>query len=296
VRNAGEIMGKKRGNVLTYWTLMELILITVVILAITGYIASVRSDSMFEKHFLARDLGLITGTLSSMPGEVIYSYRTADTSIFDYTWGPKMKISDAGTTTVAQYPFYFNNFLSNELKPLKAPEQIVFRKTQTALHNSDKVLIQETPDCPDIEVERLVNIIIDSEPDAKSVADNLYARLKTIPGIVPSLIQGTITQRLAAISVDTDAVITVYRGQKDTIKIYTSQNNAERSKNMGCRIREGFRAQFPEASIVMVQHDNQIINKNTAGIGIKVDYGLEDSNKAGQIIASAVREYNGQAS
>ncbi|MEK6886665.1 MAG: hypothetical protein AABW88_02425 [Nanoarchaeota archaeon] len=58
-------------------TIMELVLAGIITVALFVYVSNVASNSLFEQNFMARDVGLLTDTILSAPGNVNYVYDTS---------------------------------------------------------------------------------------------------------------------------------------------------------------------------------------------------------------------------
>jgi hypothetical protein len=89
----------KRGEI-SYDVLINLVLASMVVVAISYYIADVATDSLFEQNFMARDIALTTDSVYAAPGDV--------TIICDTTLNPNV-LFFVRTFPQTNFSFAFQN-------------------------------------------------------------------------------------------------------------------------------------------------------------------------------------------
>ncbi len=66
---------EKRGAFdIQYTVIAEIILATIIFIALLSYVQGVASDSLFEQNFLARDVGLLIDSVYAAPGDLSKTY------------------------------------------------------------------------------------------------------------------------------------------------------------------------------------------------------------------------------
>ena len=91
------LRNKKAISYEVFFDAFQVILGIIVALAIVNFVQSVVERTIFEKNYLARDLGTLTNTLYSAPGDVNYDYKE-NTGKFAFIFGfspNKVEVKDA---------------------------------------------------------------------------------------------------------------------------------------------------------------------------------------------------------
>ena len=92
------ILRNKKGiSYEVFFDVFQVILGIIVALALVNFVQSVVERTIFEKNYLARDLGTLTNTLYSAPGDVNYTYKEkTDKFSFVFRFSPnKVEVRDA---------------------------------------------------------------------------------------------------------------------------------------------------------------------------------------------------------
>ncbi len=293
----------RKGFFISYWVLIEGLLISIAIVATFQYINGVKNDTLFEQKYFARDLALMADTVSTVPGDVTYTYSDskADLSAYEYHFTKNLvEIKESGKDLSVTYPFYYDNSLSPNFQSILKPDQIVFSKKGASLDiskTSGKKPAAEL--CPAIDTKGTLNIIsVDSSDGAWDMADRLYKRFLAMPnaGFQLSLTRQqdptALEDRLDKISGTTDAVVSFDVSDQDVIHVYASKNSFQDSDKLACLIINNLKDEFQSVPAYRLESEEKIINKH--GVGVKV---VVKNDKAPDRVTAAVldalREYNG---
>ncbi len=68
-------MRDRRGTQKTYFVLAELVLLVLIAVAFTAFVAQIATNTMMEKNYFARDLALALDTAYASPGNLNYEYE-----------------------------------------------------------------------------------------------------------------------------------------------------------------------------------------------------------------------------
>jgi len=282
-------MRGKRGVATILWYIIEAILITLAIVIFFQYIDSVKNNTLFEQQFLARDIALMTNTISSIPGEVQYTYASeSNLSRFNYVFADdKIKISAKDSQSFASYPYYYDSGMSIDFQDQNSPKQLEFARTKSSLKINEHLKDTENPEekCPLRTDEKITILVIDYDNDAEKYAHALIAKLSTNPHIVANLARtesSTIRERSERIS-QSDYTISFGTGLNEKV----THSNSESARSIGCHITDKLNSQGIKTTYTPV--DSILTNAKIAGIRIIVG---SDENKVAVGIASALKDYN----
>ena len=96
-RAAPLLRSKKAISHEMFLNVFELVLATIVMLALLSFVKSVVNNSIFEKNYLSRDTAILLNTIYAAPGDVSYSYKeNTGKSSFIFKFSPgRVEINDA---------------------------------------------------------------------------------------------------------------------------------------------------------------------------------------------------------
>ncbi len=102
------LFNKKAIDYEVWFVLVELILIAIICIGMTDYLFSVKNNTLFEKNYLKKDIGLVATVINSAPGDVQYTYVSKEKvlSNFEFEFDKnKIHVKDAGKRLKINYPF-----------------------------------------------------------------------------------------------------------------------------------------------------------------------------------------------
>ncbi len=71
-----KLWGNKRGGTQkSYFTLIDLILLVIIAVGFTMFVAQIANSTLLEKNYLARDIALLVDTAYASPGQLNYVYE-----------------------------------------------------------------------------------------------------------------------------------------------------------------------------------------------------------------------------
>jgi hypothetical protein len=305
--------GFNKKGMAVMWYLIEAVLISFVIILFFQYIQSVKDNTMFEKQFLSRDIALMIDTINSVPGVVIYNYED-DGKIkqFEYTFvDNKVQINKKDEQLEIKYHYYYNSQINNDYQNLLTPEKIMFAKTLSSTKvNSELSYVGSIESCSRVITKDEIHKIMVDYSDEELAFEFANHILNTKIG---NLITSTrnknptiIDDRLLLINKDTPLVLSIKIGSdtdqtKNSIKIYYSQNNKEKSEKLACMINNNLKKNFSAMAIIQLPSNEKIINKNVDGIGILLEIGndkikdnelFKSKDKIMNHVIKAIGDYN----
>ena len=134
-RNPIYILNSKKGMTHElFFNVFELVLASIVLLAILYFIHDVANQTIFEKNYLARDLSALLNKIYAAPGDVAYDYNENIAGFtFDFV-GNKVDVHSKEGKDSANvfYPFAKNDmipFTDKTLNYEKGPFKIKFSKS-----------------------------------------------------------------------------------------------------------------------------------------------------------------------
>jgi len=120
--------GIKRGSVFNckkgmthelFFNVFELVLASIVLLALLFFVNGIVKQTIFEKNYLARDLAGLINTVYAAPGELTYRYNeNAAGFTFDFGSGKVDVRSESKDPENVFYPFAKNDRISFQYKTL----------------------------------------------------------------------------------------------------------------------------------------------------------------------------------
>ena len=147
-RNTLFIFNSKKGMTHElFFNVFELVLASIVLLAILYFIHDIANQTIFEKNYLARDLSVLLNTIYAAPGDVAYDYNENIAGLtFDFI-GNKVQVhSKEGDSSNVFYPFAKNDLLTFQDKTLsydKDSVKIKFLKSQESVSVDKPELIEK---------------------------------------------------------------------------------------------------------------------------------------------------------
>ncbi|MFW6449480.1 MAG: hypothetical protein ACOCZ6_00370 [Nanoarchaeota archaeon] len=130
----------KRGVKKSLWTIVDIVFITILILAVFPFINDVKEDTYFEKKFLSKDMALLLNTLQYVPGDVHLMYP--DYAPYeDYVYNfedEKVSVSESkeaiGGWSYLSFFYFDNTFLIKNFDTVKEPSSIYFSKLEDSVN------------------------------------------------------------------------------------------------------------------------------------------------------------------
>ncbi len=135
---------KKRGQITheIYFIMMEVFIALAVAFFLFKYVNLVVEDTTLERTILSRDLALLSNTVYSAPGNLVYTYESrTNLSMFDYAFTKKPPLMEPQLTVLQQgvaelsYPFVLNNLFARDIgksdkHTVFSPQEILFQKEE----------------------------------------------------------------------------------------------------------------------------------------------------------------------
>ncbi len=127
-------LNKRADTNLIYHILIQLLIAVMVYWILQSYIDSVAKDTLFEKHYLARDLALLTDTIYGSPGNVdyVYSNERAELNKFNFDFSDqRVKVSEIGAEQRADVAYPYGEDLNLTIREhvVNSPNSMAFSKT-----------------------------------------------------------------------------------------------------------------------------------------------------------------------
>lgn len=232
-------MFKKKGIKLSLWVFVDIIFISVLILAVFPFINDVKESTYFEKRFFSKDMALVMGTMQSLPGDVLYSYSHEKLGMSDYDFRftkNKVAVSESdkntGGSNFVSYPFYNNQFLLNDYKGnIKNPSTIHFSKTMDVMKVDTESSGISNRDCPKIK-----SAVISE----KGKVFILHKESKQEAEKISTFIDNSLVYDSAGVqsSLEVPVILTIDARASDenSIKVYY-MNKAKETFSLGCHVR-----------------------------------------------------------
>ncbi|MBI4453244.1 hypothetical protein HY636_01230 [Candidatus Woesearchaeota archaeon] len=140
-----------------FFNIFELVLASIILLALLYFINDISEQTIFEKNFMARDLALLINTIYAAPGEVKYNYNeNMEGFIFDFSDSKveiKRKQDDESANVF--YPFAKTKNIPFSDKRLNYEKEIV------------KIIFSKSADSVDITKPSTINTDIASSQQSK---------------------------------------------------------------------------------------------------------------------------------
>ena len=131
----------KKGDMLSHWVIIELVLLGVVLVYFFIFVKDVRADTRFQKVYLVQDIGLFLEKLQSVPGKVHYQYFQEHVPLSSYTFSfdnSVIALSEPDNPAAnVVFPFFSNDQLLLDL-PLQQQDSFYFLKTINRLSLRDR--------------------------------------------------------------------------------------------------------------------------------------------------------------
>jgi hypothetical protein len=276
------------------WILIEAAVITVAIIIVFSYIRSVQEDTLFMQKYLARDTALMVETMSSVPGDVVYTYQDskADLSIYSFSFSSgNARVGLGPELTPPDYPYYIDTSLKPNLATVTASKQLVFAKRGTSLDFAAALPLGYQQGCGSIDTKGQINVLVVDPADAKALKTADYMRGKSsIPvTLTTQKVPESEDKRLSAISESTDAVVGMQFTSDGLMRVRYGNANQQQAEKLACLILKN----LPTGGTSISSNDRMLL-KNTRGIAVKVEVGTTiDEATVANAVLSAVREYNG---
>lgn len=124
-----------------YHILIQILIAITVYWILQSYVDSVAKDTLFEKSYLSKDLGLLVNIIYGSPGEVKYTYSNdrAELSRFDFGFdGQRVKVEESASKgkIAAEQPYAEDLALPYSGQKLSGIQKITFSKTKGRLEIS----------------------------------------------------------------------------------------------------------------------------------------------------------------
>jgi N-acetylmuramoyl-L-alanine amidase len=159
----GKILGKKGEEDPQHETLMninELVLLSLLLLMLFGFLSSISTGKIMVKEYLSRDLAMVIDTLYIPPYDTPYMYDGGDESLseynFEFTDG-KVTVSEVnaekGSPVKLWYPFARDNNIVIHQFPSLANDVIEMRKKEHDFYIGTSEDSQQMLICPQIDTK-----------------------------------------------------------------------------------------------------------------------------------------------
>ncbi len=102
-----------------FFNVFELVLASIVLLALLFFVHGIAKQTIFEKNYLARDLAVLLNAVYAAPGELTYKYNeNAAGFTFDFASGKVDVRSESKDPSNIFYPFAKNDRILFQYKTL----------------------------------------------------------------------------------------------------------------------------------------------------------------------------------
>ena len=281
----------KRGFELSLWVLIETLIAAVVIVIVFQFITGVRDDTLFEQRYMARDIALLMDSVSSVPGDVYYTYESRGLSDYDYIFsGNTIRVTKPGEEIGGSYVFYYDNSHALDMGAVESPNMLYFSRSGESLRVAEDIFerVDTEKACPDVETRIDGLIILDVEnPEHAGIAKKPIQHLITTTG------EGAAPDRLAQIPEDASIAIAIREdAEQGSWTVYVSKNNYLKSSKFACLLEREIEARGHD--VVIIPSDEQVINKNTQGIGVKMVLPSDTKpEELSSVLLESLRGYHG---
>ena len=142
VKNTKLFLGKQAVTNEIYHILIQILIAVIIFFILQSYIDSVEKNTIFEKSYLAKDIGLLINTIYTGAGTSQYSYTNerAELHRFEFEFmEQKLKVSEsqAKSKIEAYQPYAEDKSLPLTDTALREPTILTFSK------NKDKIQIEQ---------------------------------------------------------------------------------------------------------------------------------------------------------
>lgn len=276
--NQSNMLGKK-GIKLQLWVLVDIVFITILILAVFPFLNDVQDSTYFEKRFFSKDIAILMNTIQGMPGDVSYTYQHEALDMSDYMF--KFKENSVAVTeqqdiegrNYLNYPFYDNKFLMNDYAgKLQKPSSISFSKSMDVMRVSAKSSGFSVRNCPKIEGSKISEegrFFIVHE-DSKGAAETLN-----------TLLDGSGIYEKSAVRSGLDVpvlfIINAKKTDENMAELYYLNQN-KKSFALGCNIRNALSEEglFSVRFLPGLDMDTGIDTEGFLALYMKISYKNED--------------------
>ncbi|MFP4403410.1 MAG: hypothetical protein ACOC3X_01235 [Nanoarchaeota archaeon] len=123
---------KKAGIRLSLWTIIEIILISLITIALFNFISDVKDNSSFKREALSKDISFIVNTIQSIPGDLFFSYSKTILNDFEISFTDnKVLINNIDEKTrISSYPYFNNKKIIKNFEDIKNSNVVTFKKTK----------------------------------------------------------------------------------------------------------------------------------------------------------------------
>jgi len=124
-----------------YHILIQILIAVMTYIILQNYIDSVAKDTLFEKSYLSKDIGLLINALYAGSGDVEYTYVNDKAELNKFNFGfneQKVSIVESGSAgkIVSEQPYGEDLNSRYSGQKIYSPSQIIFSRTKERLQIS----------------------------------------------------------------------------------------------------------------------------------------------------------------
>ncbi len=270
-------MFNKRGQLISYHALIELVLLILIASAFFYFHKTVQENTVFEKSYVARDIALLIETSQNIPGDatIYYSQPEFDIGKYNYDFSDNLfKVYEENILSSIYYPFYLDKKLTTDLPALEKPAAFVITKLHSVFDIKEYGSIKkENPalTCPDYSSTKKQQLSMAVTADSKTA--QLQSYLLNNPTI-------QFTKKYKEPTEKTNIAIVFSSESGKTIQAYYPITDDGQSEKMACILANAvFNEITAKISDAIVEYpkrtsdDTLLINKE--GIAVQLVIGEE---------------------
>jgi hypothetical protein len=285
----------KRGQLISYHALIELVLLIFIASAFFYFHKTVQENTVFEKSYVARDIALLLETVQAVPGEIIVYYNQPEFDVGKYNYdfsNNLFTVSEENIATSIYYSYFLDKTLTAPLPTFQHPAAFVISKTHSILEILEYAsLKQENPalTCPNYASTKKQQLSI------AVVADSSTAQLQNYLINNPTIL---FAKKYKEPVEETDLVIVFSAESGKTIEAYYPTGD-EQSEKIACLLANSIFneiiAKIPDAIIEYPERSSDdMLHINSNGIAVQIVIGeelLAESTSIKNALKSGLEEY-----
>ncbi|MFA6888280.1 MAG: hypothetical protein WC254_02180 [Candidatus Woesearchaeota archaeon] len=282
---------KKRGQILSYHTLIELALLIFIAAGFLYFHKSVQENTLFEKSYVSRDIALLLETVQSAPGDVVmyYSQPQFDVGKYNYDFSDNLvHVYEDTILTSVYYPYFLDLSLTAPLPVFEKPAAFVITKKSRILEIGESAsLIEKKSDeltCPEYASTKKQQLSLAVAADSDTSRIQSYIINNPLIGFAKKYKEST---------EDTSVVLILSSGTGAEINAYYSTTDDGQSEKLACilvnTIYKNIISSVPNALVEYPEKSSEeTLSINPEGLAVQLVIG-EDLLSESAILNSALK-------
>ncbi len=287
---------QKRGQLISYHVLIELVLLIFIASAFFYFHKTVQENTVFEKSYVARDVALLMETSQSAQGDVVvyYSQPEFDVGKYNYDFSDNLfRVYESNVLSSIYYPYYLDKTLTAPLPAFEHPAAFVISKLYPIFEIKEFASLKEEKvslTCPDYASTKKQQLSMAIMADADTAELQTYLlNNPTIP----------FAKKYKDPVEDTNVVIIFSSDSGKSISAYYPSTDDGQSEKIACLLAKnifneiiakipGATVEYPDTSSL----DTLQINKNGIAVHIVIgDELLSESTVIKTALKTGLEEY-----